>query len=175
MQARKLKGICKDPAELAHVLGEFGVFQGVCELDGALLALAPYMEYHLFEAGEAIVTEGKLDDCLYLLVHGEAHIYRTTDSGDRFMVAETDGSQKPFFGEGAMLHAHKRSATIVTTTASECLILKREAFDEYAELYPQWGLPIIKAIAVKLSKRLRKATSDYLTVYHAYVQEIRGD
>ena len=80
-----------------------------------------------------------------------------------------------FFGEGALLEADSRSATIRADGPCTCLVLTRHSFYAFAKVHPQWALPIILRIARTVMDRLHKTNNDLMLLYHALVSEIRGN
>jgi CRP-like cAMP-binding protein len=178
MLAKKIdqKPIAQDSLrshELAAKLRKFQVFSEMKE-DAALSRLADFMIPLEFSVGSAILSEGKVDDYLYILMTGRVEVIKTTESGDAFKVVELTGAMCAYFGEGAILDSHPRSATITAVEPTTCLALSKASFDEFSTVYPHWGLPLLRYIARQTAQRLRKVSNDYVFLYHAYVREIRG-
>jgi CRP-like cAMP-binding protein len=178
VEAKKLgpgitQGRAHNSPELMEKLRGFRVFSELKE-DVAIQHLIDFMVPLEFQVGCEILSEGKVDEYLYLLMSGRVEVFKTTESGDPFKVVELDGAMCAYFGEGAILDAHPRSATITTVEPTMCLALSKQSFDDFCREYPQWGLPLLRYIARQTAQRLRKIGNDYVFLYHAYVREIRG-
>lgn len=145
------------------------------ENDDALTYLLGYMGVLDYPAKTDVITMGKRDGCMYILVQGAVEVFKSTGEGDHFLVARLSAEQAPYFGEGALLHDHPRSSSIRAATDAKCLILARSDFDFFCREKPDWGLPIIKHMAFVLSERIRKQAQDFVDVYNALVEEIRGE
>jgi CRP/FNR family cyclic AMP-dependent transcriptional regulator len=79
-----------------------------------------------YAAGEAIVTQDKGGAGFYIVASGKAEAVRSRTDGTR-VVLNTFGPTD-FFGELALLDDGLRTASVVTTEATECLALTRWDF-----------------------------------------------
>jgi len=174
LNIRTLEGLPEEFQDIIPTLKEFPIFEDFADPDMSLSSLINYMTAISFPVGSKILTEGLTNDSMYFLLKGSVEILKTTDSGDSFLVAEVNASSYPYFGEGGILDSHERSVTIVAAEQVLCLSLQRVDFEQYCEEYPQYGLPILRFIARRTARRLRKVGSDFVFLYHAYVTEIRG-
>jgi CRP-like cAMP-binding protein len=141
----------------------------------ALEALASIMSSRRVPAGQDILTEGSDGTEMLILIEGQASVYKSTPQGDEFKVAIFQGLKNIAFGEGGMIDADARSATIRADTDCSCIVLDRKAFEKYSTSYPQWALPIYRRIAQSVMSRMKKTNDDMLLLYNALVAEIRGE
>ena len=160
--------------ERAAHLARVRLFEDLRETPEALHAFASAMKQREFKPGSDILHEGDTGSELFILIDGQASVYKSTAEGEPYKVANLDGTLDPFFGEGGLLDAEARSATIRAETRCTCLILDNAALERLAGTHPQWTLPVIVRIAKAVMERLRKANTDLMLVYHALVSEIRG-
>jgi CRP/FNR family transcriptional regulator len=79
-----------------------------------------------YEAGEAIVTQGKGGEGFFILTSGEAEAIREGPEGGKTTV-NTFGPND-FFGELALLDDGPRTASVVAVEPTECLVLTRWDF-----------------------------------------------
>ncbi|NIV29883.1 MAG: cyclic nucleotide-binding domain-containing protein [Anaerolineae bacterium] len=79
-----------------------------------------------YAAGEAIVTQDKGGAGFYIIASGKAEAVRERVDGTK-VVVNTLGPTD-FFGELALLDDGLRTASVVTTEATECLALTRWDF-----------------------------------------------
>ncbi len=87
------------------------------------------------DAGEILFTEGEPGDSLMVLASGTVRVYvRNVGAGNTEVRLLNEGA---FFGEISVLSGKPRSATIVTCTACEVLLLDRSTLDDIAEDHPQ--------------------------------------
>ena len=80
----------------------------------------------------------------------------------------------PALGEGGLIEAEPRSATVKMDIDSQCLVLTRDAFAKFGDAHPDWALPILKKIATTLMGRLRQTSNDLMLLHKALMNEIRG-
>jgi CRP-like cAMP-binding protein len=113
-------GVKEDAAFLAKV----PLFRGLKERQ--LERLAQTMVSHDYQAGQDIVTQGASGVGLFVIVSGEAEVVHVRTDGTKAIVnvlGETD-----YFGELALLTEGPRTASVVTTQPTECLVLTRWNF-----------------------------------------------
>ncbi|MEX2620965.1 MAG: PIG-L family deacetylase [Egibacteraceae bacterium] len=74
-----------------------------------------------FPPGFAIVEQGEPATALYLILSGEADVVRDEPDGDRHVVARLGTGE--FFGELGVAHHTPRTAHVVASTSTTCLVL----------------------------------------------------
>ena len=159
--------------KVAH-LRAVALFEDIKESAEALGALAMIWEERVYAPNRKIIEEGAASDEMFILIAGAASVYKTTPEGDVFKVAILLSENHAFFGEGGLVDAEVRSATIKSDTECHCLVLSRGAFQEFGKLHPEWTLPFFQRITSMVMGRLRKTNGDLLVLYCALLAEIRG-
>jgi len=104
-----------------------------------------------YKAGQDIVTQGKGGSGLFIVVSGKAEAIRARTDGSTAVVnvfGPTD-----FFGELALLDEEPRTASVITTEETECLVLSQWEF--FGELREDADMAI--TILQELAKRFRRA------------------
>ena len=104
-----------------------------------------------YETGQHIVTQDSLGVGMYILIKGHAEAFRQRQDGTQIRVNEFNPGE--FFGELALLAEGPRTATVMATEATECLVLMRSDFLE--QLYNDAHMAV--TVAVELANRFRKA------------------
>jgi CRP-like cAMP-binding protein len=99
----------------------------------------------------AIVTQGKGGAGMFTLVSGRAEAVLEMADGTRSVVNEFGPTD--FFGEVTMLDDGPRTASVVTTEETKCLVLSRADFITLMENDAEMATKI----AVELAHRLRRA------------------
>jgi CRP-like cAMP-binding protein len=104
-----------------------------------------------YDKGEHIVTQGKLGIGLFILEHGQAEVIRDRSDGTSVVV----DTLKPthFFGELSLLDDEPRTASVVATEPTQCLVLTQ--LDFMSALEEDVTVPI--AILKELARRYRRA------------------
>ena len=102
-------------------------------------------------AGQAIVTQGLGGEGFFIVVSGKAEAIRQRSDGAK-LVVNTFGPTD-FFGELALLDDGLRTATVITTEATKCLVLTR--WDFLATLREDADMAVI--VLQELAKRFRVA------------------
>ena len=88
--------------------------------------LAQTMVAHDYQAGQDIVTQGESGVGLFVIVSGEAEVIHARTDGSQAVVnvlGETD-----YFGELALLTEGPRTASVIATQPTSCLVLTRWNF-----------------------------------------------
>jgi CRP-like cAMP-binding protein len=104
-----------------------------------------------YKTGQDIVTQGKGGAGLFILVSGAAEAVRVRADGS-MAVVNTFGPTD-FFGELALLDDEPRTASVVPTEATECLVLSQWEFFGALREDAEMGITILQEIA----KRFRRA------------------
>ena len=95
---------------------------------------------------DEIVREGSNGTALYIVLRGEGRVERggeqlgTVGAGD-------------FFGELALIEEHPRSASIIATTETECLLFPAWEFTALLQEHPEIAVPIMRALIQRLHRR----------------------
>jgi CRP-like cAMP-binding protein len=88
-------------------------------------ALAKVMVSKAFRGGDVIMKQGDEGDRMYIIESGEANV--NVDGVGTVAVK----SRGDWFGETALLHGSKRTASVVSKGNCKCLELGRDAFNEH--------------------------------------------
>ena len=117
-----------------------------------------------YRKNTVIISEGDETDSLYVLLSGRADALRSDDSGRQLVISRF----QPFdcFGEMSFLDGDPRSATIVTNTSCEVMVIPRSRFLALVPDRPEMAWSIM----LYLLKKLRQATQQiddlaFLDVY----------
>ena len=108
--------------------------------------LAEVGKRRTYAADEEIVREGTTGTALYVLLSGRARVER--DGAELGHLGAGD-----FFGELALIEEHPRSATVVATEESDCLLFPAWEFTALLEEHPELAVPIMRELIVRLHRR----------------------
>ena len=100
-----------------------------------------------------IFHAGDTADAIFVVVNGRVKIVTTSTDGKEFILTVLGAGQ--VFGEMALLEAAPRSASVVTITAVEVLVINRADFHHLLNTSPS----ISRKLMAILSRRLRRANS----------------
>jgi CRP-like cAMP-binding protein len=154
-------------------LKEVSFFQMYADNDDVISKIAQICTKKIFKKGNYLIKEGDYGDTLYIILSGEIEILKKTLQNEKYTVtslyAEMGGLS---VGELALIDNDQRSATVYATTDCECLVITRNDFIKFGDENPKIGLNITRVIASQLSSKLRKSTSDVITLFSALVEEI---
>jgi CRP/FNR family transcriptional regulator, cyclic AMP receptor protein len=133
----------------ADVFGTVPLFKGLENEE--LGAIAKLCKQMAFKQGEKIVKEGEAGLGFYVIVTGAASVRHR----DKIVAQLGRGS---FFGEMALLDSRPRSADVVASEPTTCLVLLRWNF---------WSLvsknrKVVKGLLEEMARRLR-ATNEALS------------
>lgn len=103
-----------------------------------------------FPPGATLFTEGDAGDWMFVVRSGRVKIFRTVGSREKVVSVLGPGD---FLGEMSLLNGKPRTASAVTLSESELLVLDRERMEGMLLARPDIALGIVR----NLSERLRKA------------------
>jgi CRP/FNR family cyclic AMP-dependent transcriptional regulator len=135
--------------DLTQVLAKVPLFQGLSKRQ--LQGLAATATQRTYAAGDRIVTQGQGGIGLFVILSGGAQAIHTAADGQEIVV-NTFGPTD-FFGELAMLNDEPRTASVVATADTECLVLARWEFLGKLKADAEMAVLILQ----ELTKRFQKA------------------
>jgi len=159
---------------MSQNLARFNIFEDFKNKGDVLDQFEKILKPCEFAPDTIIIREGTSGSEMYLLMHGNAAVYKKTPSGDEYKVANLNDHMNVVFGEGALLDVDNRSATIKALTHCKCYSIDRADFETFSLNHPELALPVLRRIARSVMARFRKTNHDFLLVYNALVAEIRG-
>jgi CRP-like cAMP-binding protein len=163
-----------NPSANSQVLNKVPLLAGLKDNWPALDALSAIMVIRDFPVGHTLIEEGQLGDEFFVLIKGQVSVYKRTPDGDSYKVVILTQEMTPALGEGGLIEAEPRSATVQMDTDSSCLVLTRDAFAQFCQNHPDWAVPVLKKIATTLMGRLRQTSNDLMLLHKALMNEIRG-
>lgn len=135
--------------ETAEFLLKVPIFQGLNNRQRENLAKR-FVE-RSYPAGAEIVSQGKGGEGFFIVEAGQAQAFRQRMDGERILVNSFGATD--FFGELALLDDGVRTASVVTTAPTKCLILTRWDFLVELKQDAEMGVVILQ----ELAKRFRMA------------------
>jgi CRP-like cAMP-binding protein len=137
--------------DLTQFLAKVPLFDGLNKRQ--LNKLAKRFIPRTYQPDQAIVTQGKGGAGMFTIISGHAEVVLETTDGEKTVVNEF--GPMDFFGEVAMLDDGPRTASVIATEETECLVLSRPDFLSLMRNDAEMATEI----AVALAKRLRRAVS----------------
>jgi NTE family protein len=120
------------------------------DLDEATFAsLEAELEWVSLDAGETLMREGEVGDCLFVLLSGRLRVFIERDNGEESPVGEISPGEA--VGEMAIIADERRSATVRTVRPSTLVRLTRTGFERLETRHPN----LMKHMAKLLVRRLR--------------------
>jgi CRP-like cAMP-binding protein len=137
--------------ELTSFLANVPLFQ---ELNNRQLKkIASRFTPRIYQPDDVIVSQGKSGFGMFMVIRGHAKAVVELADGSKSAVNEFGPAD--FFGEVTVLDGGPRTASVVATEETECLILDRIEFIALMHTDAEMATKI----AVALAKRLRHTTS----------------
>ena len=114
--------------------------------------LAKRMVEREYAAGQTIVTQGQGGEGFFIVVSGKAEAFRERSDGVRVEVNKFGPTD--FFGELTLLDDGLRTATVITSEPTRCIVLTRWDFlSALREADVEMSITILQ----ELAKRFRRA------------------
>lgn len=116
-----------------------------------LLEIAEFVK---FQKGEKIITQGQLQQNLWVMLEGYCQVTRRTESGCQVNLAEL--GPRCYFGEMSFFHAAPNSADVIALSEVELLRIARTDYDRLCET----GSPVVMKLThnsiEQMAERLRR-------------------
>lgn len=137
--------------QISELLAKVELFS---ELDrDELLRVAEVTQTRTLDKDEAVFHAGDPALAVFVISEGKVKIVVTSTDGKDFILTVLGAGQ--VFGEMALIESAPRSATVVTASSVELLVLHRDDFHRLLNSTPS----ISRKLMMILSRRLRKANS----------------
>jgi CRP-like cAMP-binding protein len=108
--------------------------------------LAEIGKRRTYSPDEAIVREGSTGTARYIVLRGRARVER-----DGKAIGQLQGGD--FFGELALIEEHPRSATVVASEETDCLLFPAWEFTALLEGHPEIAVPIMRELIARIHRR----------------------
>jgi diguanylate cyclase (GGDEF)-like protein len=140
-------------ADFANLLGSLPLFRTL-PLEQRLRMVERATEQR-FSPGHAIVQQGEWPDRLFVILSGKVRVVESaSETQTEWMLGElTEGE---LFGELALLTDRPRSATVVATEPTRCLVLPQRDFMHVLHSAPGLGIGMVRMLAARLYDADRK-------------------
>ena len=139
-----------DMQDTVDILSRTPLFQGLKKRQ--LERLARRFVERSYDTGEAIVTQGKGGEGFFIVVSGRAEALRIRADGETTVLNPLEPMD--FFGELALLTDSMRTASVVTTEPTKCLVLTRWDFLGVLKEDVDMAVTILQELAERFSRVL---------------------
>ena len=145
-----------EPSDPAQLLERSPLLKGLDDAQRA--ALVQFAAFVHIDAKDAIlVREGEPAESFYIILSGEAEVLKREPRTDRLYQIATLGAGD-HFGEAALFHAVKRTATIRARTPMTVAMIKTSEVRESPNAYP-WLAAFLLALVRGDASRLDRLTN----------------
>jgi len=163
-----------DPKARIAFLSQVPLLKGLSDNSQALDKIFQLMQQRTYKKGDTLLVEGQVGDEFFVLTKGSVSVYKMTPEGDQYKVVILKSEYHPALGEGGLVEAEPRSATVICDEECVFMVLTRDQFNEFSLKHPEWSLPILREIALQLMTRIRQTSRDVMLLHKALMNEIRG-
>ena len=138
-----------DPKKTSTFLAKVPLFRGLKKRQ--LERIANQFVPREYATGQAIITQGEGGEGFFIIMNGSAEVIRERSDGTKAVVNTLGPTD--FFGELTLLDDGLRTASVITTDETECLILTRWNFLAVLKEDVDMAIEILE----KLAQRFRLA------------------
>jgi CRP-like cAMP-binding protein len=141
-------------------------------------ALAAGVIKKRYRRGEIIVEQGKVSNCLFIILNGRARVLITDRQGREVILATL--READYLGEMSLIDSQSHSATVAAEIITDVLILRRENFMQCLEGSTTMAMAVIHGLVQRLRSADRKIgslalTGVYARVANALLESARAD
>ncbi len=145
--------LTKEDEEIARILKDINIFQGLTSYERA--KIAKYFKKKEYMSKEVIIKEGDAGDGMFVIKRGAVKITKKLSSKNEQVLANlVDGD---FFGEMALLDGSPRSATVTAISPVKMLELYRASLQEFVDKEPRIGVKVLYNLAKIMAERIRES------------------
>ncbi len=116
-------------------------------------SMGSFGEFITVTEGDVLITEGKEQDALFLVVFGNFHV-QTETTGRVVLLGRLKSGDT--MGEMNIFDPGEASASVVAKTLSQVWRIDRQNLENFLESHPKTASRVLVNIATQLSKRLRR-------------------
>ena len=128
-----------------------------------------------YKKGELVSKEGEYSSRAFILLEGEVEIYKTSIYKDDYVVTRVKGGGDEFFGEINLIDRGLVTSTIKAISDIKTFEIDHKSFVTLIDTYPEIAVKMLWIISFNLSKHLRKADNEVLTLFNALVEVVEND
>jgi len=134
-----------------------------------------FFEEKKYSKDEFILKEGEYSSKAFILIEGEVEIYKTSIYKEDYVVSKIKAKGEEFFGEVNLIDSGFVTSTIKALTDIKTLEINHHSFITLIDTYPQIAVKMLWVISFNLSRHLRKADKEILTLFNALVEVVEND
>ena len=126
-------------------------------------------------AGETLFAEGDQSSEVYVILEGTVRVVGNVDLDDQRIMHSgfSELREGQVFGELPLFDGEPRSATVITLTDCELVVMEGEQLMAFLDAHPEIGYPIFKELIHLLVGRLRQANRRIFSLF-AWGLKMRG-
>jgi len=128
-----------------------------------------------YKKDEIIVKEGEYSGKAFILIEGEVSVIKETIYKNDYIITDIKAGGDEFFGEVNLIDRGLVTSTIKAKTDIKTFEIDHNTFINILDMYPNIGTKMLWIISYNLTKHLRKADRDIITLYNAFVEVVEND
>lgn len=144
-----------------QALSKVSLFEKLAERH--LKGIAQICTERVFQTGDYLMKQGESGIGLFIILSGKVKIEKTGLSGDKVEIAENGPGD--IMGEMAVFDGAPRSASVVASEQTKCLVLASWEFNSFLKSHPEVAIDILP-IVVKRFRETNEALTGLRAVRH---------
>lgn len=128
-----------------------------------------------YKKGNLIVKEGEFSEKAFILKEGVVSVIKETIYKNDYIITDIKAGGEEFFGEINLIDRGFVTSTIKAKTDVLVYEITHNDFITIIDMYPVIGAKMLWIISYNLTKHLRKADRDIITLYNAFVEVVEND
>ncbi|MGV6859840.1 MAG: Crp/Fnr family transcriptional regulator [bacterium] len=105
-------------------------------------------ELRKFPKNNVLITEGDISDSMYIIRGGQVKVYVTNGRGKEAVLnIQEEGD---FFGELALIDGEERSASVVSLSPVEVILVTRDAFEAALKERPEMAVTFLSSVTQRV-------------------------
>ena len=143
--------------------------------DDEYLKVLSFFTKKNYKKDTLVLKEGEYSSKAFILLEGEVEIYKTSIYKEDYVVTRVKGGGEEFFGEINLIDRGLVTSTIKAISDIKTFEIEHNSFINLLDTYPEIAAKMLWMISLNLSKHLRKADNEILTLFNALVEVVEND
>lgn len=163
--------IAADEETIESFLARVPLFEGLAVEQ--LTRLKEHASLKSFPKNTILITQGDTTNTMYVVISGQVKVFLSDAEGKQVDINFLEGGSH--FGELALLDNEPRSASVMTTEQTQCLMLSKSGFEQCLKANPNLALTLINLLSRTVRDLTENVRSLALTNTYTRVTKVLND
>ncbi len=132
-----------------------------------------FFEEKKYAVGSFLLKEGEFSSKALILLEGEVEIYKMSIYNENYVITNVKSGGGELFGEINLIDTGLVTSTVKAIKDAKTLEIEHNSFITLFDTYPNIGVKMLWMISYNLSRHLRKADNEILSLFNALTEVMK--